>query len=293
MNTLKTTLLLAGLTGLLLFLGDLIGGQTGMVIALIIAAAMNFTSYWYSDRLVLKMYNAQPVGPGDAPVLYQVVQDLAARAGLPMPKVYVIHEEAPNAFATGRNPEHAAVAATTGLLRILTREELAGVMAHELSHVEHRDILTSTVAATVAGAIAMLANMAQWMFLFGGGRGDEEEGGGAFGLIGGLLMMILAPIAASLIQMAISRSREFAADARGAEIAGNPLWLARALHKLEVYNQRTYMPEAEAHPSTAQMMIVNPLKGRSWDQLFSTHPPTAERIARLEALARRGMRRAV
>jgi heat shock protein HtpX len=285
MNTMRTTLLLAALTGLLLVVGQALGGQTGMVIAFLIAVVMNFGSYWFSDQLVLKMYQAQEAGPSDAPGLFQTVQQLASRAGLPMPRVYVIHSEAPNAFATGRDPQHAAVAATTGLMRILSREELAGVMAHELAHVQNRDTLTGAIAATIAGAIAMLANMFQWMAIFGLARGDDEEGGGVGGLLGGLVMMIVAPIAASLIQMAISRSREYAADARGAEVCGNPLWLANALRKLEQMNRRTLMPEAESHPATAHLFIVNPLKGANLAQLFSTHPATEERIRRLEAMA--------
>jgi heat shock protein HtpX len=285
MNTMRTTLLLGAMTGLLLVVGQALGGQTGMVIALIIAVVMNFGSYWYSDKLVLKMYHAREAGPNDAPVLHQVVQQLASRAGLPMPRVYVIHSDAPNAFATGRNPEHAVVAATTGLMRILSREELAGVMAHELAHVQNRDTLTGAIAATIAGAITLLANMFQWMAIFGLARGDDQEGGGAGGLIGGLVMMIVAPLAASLIQMAIARSREYLADARGGEICGKPLWLASALLKLEQGNQRTVMAEAETHPATAHLFIVNPLKGASLARLFSTHPATEERVRRLEAQA--------
>ncbi len=285
MNTMRTTLLLAAMTGLLLVVGQALGGQTGMVIALIIAVAMNFGSYWYSDKLVLKMYHASEAGPNDAPVLHQIVQQLASQAGLPKPRVYVIHDDAPNAFATGRNPEHAVVAATTGLMRILSREELAGVMAHELAHVQNRDTLTGAIAATIAGAIAMLANMFQWMAIFGLARGDDQEGGGAGGLIGGVVMMIVAPIAASLIQMAISRSREYVADARGGEICGNPLWLANALRKLEQSNRHTVMAEAETHPATAHLFIINPLKGANLARLFSTHPATEERVRRLEAQA--------
>jgi heat shock protein HtpX len=285
MNTLRTTLLLAALTGLLLVMGQALGGRTGMMVALGIAVIMNFGSYWFSGSLVLKMYQAQEVGPSEAPLLYQVVRELASRAGLPMPRVYLVHSDAPNAFATGRNPEHAAVAATTGLLRILSRDELAGVMAHELSHVQHRDTLTGAIAATIAGAIAMLANMAQWAALFGFGRQDEKEGGGAGGLLGALVMMIVAPLAASLIRMAISRSREYAADARGAAICGHPLALANALRKLEQVNLQTYMPEAESHPATTHLLIINPLKGASLARLFSTHPATEERIRRLEAMA--------
>lgn len=285
MNWLRTTVLLAGLTALLLTAGQAIGGQSGLIIALLIAGAMNFGAYWFSDRMVLRMYRAQEVGPREAPELYQTVAELAQRGGLPMPRVYVIDDPTPNAFATGRNPEHAAVAATTGILRLLSRQELAGVMAHELSHVKHRDTLIGTIAATIAGAIANLANFAMFFFMFA--RGDDEES--PVGVVGTLLMMILAPIAASLIQMAVSRSREYAADAEGAAICGHPLWLAGALRKLELGNQRHMMPAAEAHPATAHMFIINPLKGRQLAQLFSTHPPTEERIRRLEAMA--GQRR--
>ncbi len=283
MNSLRTTLLLAGLTGLLLIFGQMLGGNTGMIIALGIAAVMNLGSYWYSDKIVLKMYRAREATPQQAPVLYEVTRELASRAGLPMPRVYVIDNDAPNAFATGRNPQNAAVAATTGLMRLLTREELAGVMAHELSHVQHRDTLIGAVAATFAGAIAMLANMAQWMLIFGMGRSNDNEGGG--NVFGALIMMIVAPLAAGLIQMAVSRSREYAADARGAAICGNPLWLAGALRKLDAANRRILMPEAEAHPAAAHMFIINPLKGRNVAQWFSTHPPVEERIRRLEQAA--------
>jgi heat shock protein HtpX len=273
----RTTLLLAGLTGLLLVAGQAMGGQQGVIIALIFAAAMNFGSYWFSDKLVLKIYHARPAGPEEAPVLYSVVRELASRAGLPTPKVYLIPSEAPNAFATGRNPENAAVAATSGLLRILSREELSGVMAHELAHVKHRDTLTSAIAATIAGAIAALANFAQMSLLFGMGRDNENSNS-----FGAILMMLLAPLAASLIQMAVSRSREYAADAQGAAICGNPLWLAGALRKLGQANQRIPMQEAETHPASAHLFIVNPLKGANLAQLFSTHPPLEERIRRLE-----------
>jgi heat shock protein HtpX len=276
----RTTLLMAGLTGLLLVAGQAMGGQQGVIIALLFAAAMNIGSYWYSDKLVLRIYKARPAGPDEAPELYAVVRELSARAGLPMPRVYLIPNEAPNAFATGRNPEHAAVAATSGLLRILSREELAGVMAHELAHVKHRDTLTSAIAATLAGAIAALANFAQLSLLFGMGR-DNENGNG----FGAILMMLLAPLAASLIQMAVSRSREYAADAQGAAICGNPLWLAGALRKLGQANQRSSMHEAEAHPASAHLFIVNPLKGAKLAELFSTHPPLEERIRRLENAA--------
>jgi len=284
MNGMRTTLLLAGLTALLLVFGQLLGGNTGMVIALVIAAVMNLGSYWYSDKIVLKMYRAREATPQQAPALYEVTRELANRAGLPMPRVYVIENDAPNAFATGRNPENAAVAATTGLMRLLSREELAGVMAHELAHVQNRDTLIGAIAATFAGAIAMLANMAQFMMIFGMGRSSDNQGGG--NIFGAILMMFLAPMAAGLIQMAVSRSREYAADARGSAICGNPLWLAGALRKLDHANRRIPMVEAESHPASAHLFIVNPLKGRNVAQLFSTHPPIEERIRRLEAAAR-------
>ena len=281
MNSLKTALLLGGLTGLLLVAGQAMGGEQGMIIALVLAVAMNFGSYWFSDKIVLRLYRAREVGRNSAPVLYPVVQELASRAGLPMPKVYIVENEAPNAFATGRNPENAAVAATTGLLRIMDREELAGVMAHELAHVQHRDTLISAVAATIAGAIAMLANMAQWAMIFGMGRSDNNNNSG--GAIGAVLMMFLAPLAASLIQMAVSRSREYMADARGAAVCGNPLWLARALKKLASANERIPDRAAEQNPATAHMFIINPLSGRDLGRLFSTHPPVEERVRRLES----------
>lgn len=285
MNTLRTTLLLAGLTGLLLFAGQMIGGHVGMAVALVFAAVMNIGSYWYSDKLVLKLYRAREVSESDAPTLYSVVRDLAQRAQMPMPRVYIVDNTAPNAFATGRNPNHAAVAATTGLLDIMNREELTGVLAHELSHVRHRDTLVSAIAATLAGAIAMLANMAQWAMLFGAVSGeDEDEGAG--GLVGALAMMILAPIAATLIQLAVSRSREYGADKGGAELTGHPEWLASALEKLEQASGRSRLDTAAEHPSTAHMFIVNPLKGEKLAQLFSTHPPTEERVRRLMAMRR-------
>ena len=288
MNWMRTTVLLAALTGLLLVVGQALGGHSGMLIALVFAVVMNLGSYWFSDKLVLSMYRARPVGPGDAPVLFHTVESLARRAGLPMPRVYVMDNDTPNAFATGRSPQHAAVAATTGLLRILSQEELAGVMAHELSHVQHRDTLIGAVAATIAGAIAMLANMAQWALMFGMGRSNDEEGGNPLAMIA---MAILAPLAASLIQMAVSRSREFAADQRGAQICGNPLWLAKALRKLESANQRIPMGDAQRHPASAHLFIVNPLNGRNLAQLFSTHPPLEERVRRLEAMAGLGPRK--
>lgn len=280
MNTLKTTLLMALLTVLLVLLGGMIGGRSGMTFAFVMAAGMNFFAYWFSDRMVLSMYGAREITEREDPRFYGLIRRLAQRAGLPMPRVYIIDSDTPNAFATGRNPEHAAVAATSGILRILTEDELAGVMAHELAHVKHRDILISTIAATFAGAITYLAHMAQWATMFGGNRGDDDEGGGIFGT---LLMAVLAPIAAMLVQMAISRSREYGADEGGADISGNPLSLASALQKLEMANQQIPM---HANAATAHMFIVNPLTGRNLMSLFSTHPPMAERIERLRAMTR-------
>jgi heat shock protein HtpX len=279
MNTTKTVVLMVGLTVLLVLIGGAFGGRQGMIIAFLFASVMNIFSYWFSDKIVLRMYGAQEVSEADAPVLYSVTRDNAMKMNMPMPKVYIIPSEAPNAFATGRNPNHAAVAATEGILRLLTKEELSGVMAHEMGHVRNRDILIGTIAATIAGAISMLANMAQWAMIFGGGRRDDDEGAG--GMIGGILMIILAPIAAALIQMAISRSREYEADATGARISGNPLALASALKKLQAGTQRIPM---NANPATAHMFIVNPLRGGGLVNLFSTHPPMEERIARLEAM---------
>jgi heat shock protein HtpX len=283
MNRLKTTFLLSLLTVLMVLMGSAIGGQTGMVFAFVMAAAMNFFSYWYSDKIVLKMYGAQEIGEQDHPAFYGMVRRLALQAGLPMPKVYIIPDHSPNAFATGRNPDHAAVAATEGILRILTPEELEGVMAHELAHVQNRDILVGTIAATFAGAISMIGNMLQWGAMFGAGRSDDDEGAG--GLLGTLAMAIIAPIAAMLIQMAVSRSREYLADEAGARICGRPLALAGALRKL--HSASHMMPLQDARPATAHLFIVNPLAGGSLLKLFSTHPPMEERIARLEALAGR------
>ena len=280
MNTIKTAFLMALLTILLILVGGAIGGRGGMTTAFLLAGAMNLFSYWFSDKIVLRMYGAQEIEEQDNPRFYSMVRYLAGRAGLPMPKVYVIQDDSPNAFATGRNPDHAAVAATTGIMRLLNDEELAGVMAHELGHVKNRDILISTLAATFAGAITYLAHMAQWGAMFGGGRSDDDEGGGMFGLI---LMAILAPIAAMLVQMAISRSREFGADAAGAHISGNPLSLARALQKLELGSQQIPL---NANAATAHMFIVNPLTGGGLMSLFSTHPPIPERVNRLEELSR-------
>ncbi len=277
-NLLKTAVLMAAITALFMAIGAFIGGRAGMMVALVIALGMNFFSYWFSDKLVLKMYNAQEVDETSAPQFYRMVQELAQRAQLPMPRVYLINEDAPNAFATGRNPEHAAVAATTGILRVLSAAELRGVMAHELAHVRHRDILISTVSATMAGAISMLANFA----MFFGGRDSE---GRSHNPIVGLLVMILAPLAASLIQMAISRAREFEADRGGAEISGDPQALASALQKIHRFAQGMPMEAAERHPETAQMMIMNPLSAGGLRGLFSTHPSTEERVARLLAMA--------
>jgi heat shock protein HtpX len=275
MNTTKTIVLMVGLTVLLVMIGGAFGGRQGMIFAFILASATNLFSYWFSDKIVLRMYGARQVSESDAPVLYGVTRDLAMKMNIPMPKVFIIPSEAPNAFATGRNPKHAAVAATEGIIRLLTREELMGVMAHELSHVRNRDILIGTIAATIAGAVSMLAHFG----MFFGGRRDNDEGGG--GIVGALAMMILAPIAAALIQMAISRSREYEADATGARVCGNPLYLANALRKLHAGVQRVPM---NASPATAHMFIVNPLRGGGMANLFSTHPPMEERVARLEAM---------
>lgn len=276
-NWFKTTLLLGLMTALIVWIGHLFGGRQGMVFAFIIALAMNFFSYWYSDKIVLKMYRAREVTPGDNPELYGIVQELAQKAALPMPRVYIIPEESPNAFATGRNPSHAAVAVTEGLLRYMNREEISGVLAHEMSHVLNRDILIGSIAATMAGAVMILAGMARWTAFLGGGSGDDEDGGG-LGTIGLLVMSILAPIAAMLVQMAISRSREYHADATGASLTGRPDGLANALEKLGNYSKRLPM---DSSPQTAHMFIVNPLSARNLAGLFSTHPPLEERIARL------------
>jgi heat shock protein HtpX len=284
MNQLKTTLLLSLLTVLMVLMGSAIGGKTGMVFAFFMAAAMNFFSYWFSDKIVLKMYGAREILEHEHPKFHGMVRRLATRAGLPMPRVYIIPSESPNAFATGRNPAHAAVAATEGILRILSSEEMEGVMAHELAHVRNRDILVGTIAATFAGAISMIGNMLQWGAMLGAGRGDDEEGSG--GLIGSLVMAIVAPIAAMLIQMAVSRSREYLADETGARICGNPLALASALRKLHVASHM--IPMQEARPATAHMFIVTPLTGGSLMNMFSTHPPMEERIAKLEGMQRKG-----
>jgi heat shock protein HtpX len=287
MNALKTTVLLAALTGILVAAGQALGGREGAMLALVFAAVLNFGSYWFSDRIVLAMYRAVPVDQVNDPQarrLQTIVERLVVKAGLPMPKMYLIPDASLNAFATGRDPSHAAVAATAGILQALDDQELEGVMAHELSHVSHRDILTSSIVATIAGAISMLANMAQWAMIFGGGRRDDDRGGSSG--LGLLLTMILAPISATLIQLAISRSREFEADAGGARITQQPLALASALKKLEAFSQKR--PMAAATPATAHLFIVNPLRGGGISKLFSTHPPMAERVARLEAMATGG-----
>ena len=285
MNTFRTTILLAVLTVLLIWIGDMLGGRQGAIIALLLAGGMNFFSYWFSDKIVIKMYGGQEVSAQDDPELYGLVQDLAQRAGLPMPKVYVLPQDTPNAFATGRNPEHAAVAVTDGIRRILTKRELAGVLGHELSHVKNRDILVSTIAATLAGAIGYLAQMAQFAMFFGGNRDRDDEGGGG-NIIGLIVMMIVAPIAAMLIQMAVSRSREYGADEGGAKVTGDPLALASALRKLHMGAQNIPLQVNNATANaTAHMFIVNPLTGHGLASLFSTHPPMEERIARLEAMA--------
>jgi heat shock protein HtpX len=279
MNTVKTGLLLGALTGLLMLIGGYFGGQHGVIIAFIFATVMNFGAYWFSDKIILRMYNAQEVSESQAPQLYSIVKDLALKACLPMPKVYIVPGDTPNAFATGRNENHAVVAVTEGILRMLNRDELEGVLGHELTHIKNKDMLIGSVAATLAGAIVMLANMAQWAAIFGGSRSDDsEEGRGVIGLI---VMAILAPIAATIIQMAISRSREYLADEGGARVSGKPYGLAGALEKLSRASQVAPM---EANPSTAHMFIVNPLSGKSLMNLFSTHPPIEERIARLKSM---------
>jgi heat shock protein HtpX len=279
MSYVRTALLLAAMTAIFLAVGFLIGGQQGMVIALLIAIGMNVFAYWNSDKMVLGMYNARQVDRASAPRFYGIVEQLAENAGLPMPKVFIIDSDQPNAFATGRNPQNAAVAATTGLLQRLTSEEVAGVMAHELAHVRNRDTLTMTITAAIAGAVSMLANFA---LFFGGSRDNNNP----FGFVGVILVMILAPLAAMMVQMAISRTREYSADRTGAEICGQPLWLASALEKIQTAAERIDNHAAEDNPATAHLFIINPLHGRRMDSLFSTHPNTANRVARLRALAR-------
>jgi len=281
MNYVRTAMLLALLTAIFVALGAAVGGQTGMVIAFVIALAMNALSYWNSDKLVLRMYGAREVNGSSAPEFYGDVRELAHNAGLPMPRVYVMQNPQPNAFATGRNPSHAAVCASTGLLQALSRDELAGVIAHELTHIKNRDTLIMTVAATIGGAISMLAQYMQFGLLFGGGR--DRSG---LGIVGALLAIIVAPLAAMLVQMAISRSREYSADRGGAMICGHPLWLASALAKIQGYARQIPNETAESIPATAHMFIINPLSGRGFDNMFSTHPSTANRIAALEQMAR-------
>jgi heat shock protein HtpX len=279
MNTLKTAFFLTLLNLLLIFIGRILGGNSGMIIALIFAAILNLGSYWFSDKIVLGIYRAQKIEESDNPGLYRIIRRIASQAGLPMPKIYIIPTDSPNAFATGRNPEHSAVAVTSGILRILSEEELEGVISHEMSHIKNRDILISSIVATVAGAISMLAQMAQFAAIFGGGRDEENRGGG----LGLLFMAIIAPIAALLIQLAISRSREYQADESGAKISHKPLALANALKKLSYASQRVPL---EANPATAHLFIVNPLSGKGLASLFSTHPPLEERISRLENFAK-------
>ena len=278
MNNVKTLLLLVTLTLILIWAGASLGGKQGMTVAFIFAIGMNFFAYWFSDKIVLSMYRAKKVTESEAPELYGIVRRLAQKAEMPMPKVYIIEQEQPNAFATGRNPKHAAVAVTTGIMRMLSQEELQGVIGHELAHIKHRDILVSTIAATIAGAISFLAQMAQWAMIFGH-RGDDKEGGNP---LAALVMMIVGPIAALIVQMAISRSREYSADEGGARLAGNPRYLSGALRKLHLASQKIPM---NANPATSHMFIVNPLSGGGILKLFSTHPPIEERITRLDSMS--------
>src|SRR6266850_2725937 len=277
-NVFKTAMLLALLTAMLVLLGGAVGGRQGMLVAFFIALVMNFVSYWWSDKIVLRMYGAQPIEEAQAPGLYAMVHRLASKAGIPMPRVYLIPSDQPNAFATGRNPEHAVVAVTEGIMRILDDDELEGVLAHEISHVTNRDVLIGTIAATLAGAITYLAHMAQWAAFMGGGRRDDDDSPSPIVMI---LMAVVAPLAAMLVQLAVSRSREFGADATGARLAGRTWGLSKALEKLDMASQQVPM---QANPATAHMFIVNPLTGASFSRLFSTHPPTEERIARLRAM---------
>lgn len=288
MNSLKTTVLLAALTGILLAVGNFFGGTKGMTFMFVISIVMNFASYWYSDKMVLSMYGAREVGPGDAPDLIRMVSGLAQKAKLPMPKVYIIDTDVPNAFATGRDPEHAAVAVTLGIMRTINFEELEGVVAHELAHIKNRDTLISTVVASIAGVITMIAHMAQWAAMFGGlGRSNDDEENGIGGIVEFIFLVVLAPLAATLIQLGISRSREYLADETGGTVSGNPLALASALEKIEYYAKHSVIPEAT--PATSHLFIINPLSGKGdfIMSLFSTHPSTADRAARLRELARR------
>jgi heat shock protein HtpX len=283
MNMLKTTLLMTVLTVMLILVGGLIGGNNGMMFAFVFALAINFGSYWFSDKIVLAMYHAKEITREQNPTIFEIVQDLTTRASLPMPRIYMIDSDQPNAFATGRDPQHAAVAVTNGIMQLMPKNEIRGVIAHELSHVKHRDILISSIAATIAGAITMLANMAQWAMIFGGfgGRGSRDDEGS--NPIAALVMIIVAPIAAMMVQMAISRSREYDADKGGAEMSGDPMALANALRRLETAKEEIPM---KATPATAHMFIINPLSGKSFKNMFSTHPPIEDRIARLEEMAR-------
>ncbi len=284
MNFLKTVILLTALTLLFVFIGGAIGGERGMSYAFIFACLTNLLAYWFSDKIVLAMYRAQPLSESEAPQVYRIVRKLAEKAGMPLPRIYRIPNPTPNAFATGRSPKHAVVAVTDGILGLLNEQELEGVLAHELSHVQHRDILIATIAATIAGAISMLTRMAQWSLMYGGGgrRSSRQEGGGNPLIL--IIMLILAPIAALLIQLAVSRSREFHADEGGSELTGNPLYLASALRKLEAGVKR--LPMDQANPATVHLFIVNPLRGGGFLKLFMTHPPIEERIERLERMAR-------
>jgi heat shock protein HtpX len=277
-NWFKTTLLLGAMTALIVFIGQLFGGKQGMIIAFALAMGMNFFSYWFSDKIVLSMHRAQEIGPDNNPGIYNLVREIAISASLPMPRVYLIPQDSPNAFATGRDPDHSVIAVTEGLLGTMDNEELKGVIAHEMAHIKNRDILIGSIAATMAGAVMILASIARWSAIFGGGSGDDDEEGGALGFAGLILMSIIAPLAAMIIQMAISRSREYLADATGARLAGNPLGLANALEKLGAYTRKIPL---SANPSTAHMFIVNPLSGGAMMNLFSTHPPLEQRIASL------------
>jgi heat shock protein HtpX len=280
-NTLKTTVLLGALTALLVAMGGLLGGTSGMVLGFVIAVAMNFGSYWFSDRIALKMAGAREVSAQEAPELHELVERLARASGLPKPRVAVVASDAPNAFATGRNAQNGLVAVTTGILKLLDRRELAAVLAHELGHIKNRDILVSAIAATFAGAITMIAQLGQFAMIFGGGASDDDDDGG--GIVGALLMIFLAPLAATIIQLAISRAREYGADRAGAHVGGDPEALASALEKLEAYSQRIPLP---VNPAVSHLFIVKPLTGFSMQNLFSSHPPTRDRVARLRALAR-------